>query len=114
MAGSINAVFEMTPPDFSAMFASLGACIVLAIVFLAAAIARRLRDAGWSPVWGLIPVPFAIFSALTFPRMMMNFGHSSEPDMDLLMAVFISNALYNAALLFLIVLLVLPSRQPKA
>jgi len=119
MAMSLNAMFgavndPSSVPDFSGVFISMGVAIAFATALLAAAVARRLRDAGWSPLWGLGPLPFAAFSAITFPRMMMNFGFDPEPDMDLFMAVFISNGLYNAALLFLIILLILPSRQRPA
>lgn len=117
MAISLNAVFDTVNdpsavPGFSGVLISVGVAMLFAFVLLAAAVARRLRDAGWSPLWGLAPLPFVAFSAITFPRMMMNFGFDTEPDMDLFMAVFISNALYNAAMLFLIILMILPSRQP--
>lgn len=112
LASALGSPADPSPaPDFSGVFISMGVAMVFAVVLLAAAVARRLKDAGWSPLWGLGPLPFAAFSVLTFPRMMTNFGSGTEADMDLFMAVFISNGLYNAALLFLIILLILPSRQ---
>lgn len=104
-----------TPPENAAgFFASVHLFMlialssgVLAIMLLAAAVVRRLHDRGLSGAWGLLPVPFIVFSSVEMYRFFGSFGQPGmEPDHSLFMAIFISNALYLVALGALIVLLV--------
>ena len=83
------------------MFAAL-------VALLAAAVARRLHDSGRSAFWGLLPLPFAVYSGAMFFRLFSQFG-AGEPDLRLFFSVFASNVLYSVAVIWLIVLLVLRS-----
>ena len=74
------------------------------IAILAAAVARRLHDGGRSAFWGMLPLPFVAYSCTGFARLFSQF-ETGEPDMRLFFSVFISNALYLAALAWLIILL---------
>lgn len=81
---------------------------VLLVALFAAAVTRRLHDSGRSGVWGLLPLPFAIYSGVMFVRLISQFM-GGEPDPALFFSVFASNMLYLAALAALIVMLALRS-----
>jgi len=83
----------------------LGVTFGLAIVLYAAAVARRLHDRGMSGKWGLMPLPFIIYSSVQMPRMFGSFGTGTEPDMNLFFSIFLSNLIYIGTLIALIVLL---------
>jgi uncharacterized membrane protein YhaH (DUF805 family) len=89
----------------------LGVTFALAIVLYAAAVVRRLHDRGMSGAWGLMPLPFIIYSSIQMPTMFASFGTGTQPDMALFFSVFFSNMLYIVALVVLIVLLAGPSKQ---
>ena len=78
------------------------------VALLAAAVARRLHDTGRSAFWGLIPLPFVAFSSVMLLRLTANFD-AGRPDFRLFLSAFVSNLLYFAAVVWLIVLLALPS-----
>lgn len=78
----------------------------LAILLYAAAVVRRLHDCGRPGVWGLMPLPFIIYSSAQILRM---FAAPTEPDMILFWSVGVSHLLYLATLIWLIVLLAAPS-----
>lgn len=92
-------------PDFGPMIWSMAAVGAVAILFVAAAVARRLHDSGRSGAWGLLPLPFIAFSYVMMPKMM----GGGEPDMGLFFTIFASNLFYLIALCVLVALLVLPS-----
>jgi len=77
----------------------------LAILLYAAAVVRRLRDSGKSGAWGLIPLPFILYSSVQMSRVFAMIGTGGRPDMTLFMSIFVSNLLYIVSLLGLIVLL---------
>jgi uncharacterized membrane protein YhaH (DUF805 family) len=77
----------------------------LAIILYAAAVTRRLHDRGMSGAWGLMPVPFIVYSSILMPRMFGSFGNGAAPDMSLFFSIFFSNMLYIITLIVLIVLL---------
>ena len=77
----------------------------LAILLYAAAVVRRLHDRGKSGAWGLMPLPFILYSSIMMPQMFGSVGSGGEPDMTLFFSVFVSNMLYIAALIALIVML---------
>jgi len=77
----------------------------LAILLYAAAVVRRLHDRGKSGLWGLIPLPFTIYSSAQMPRMFAFVGAGTQPDMTLFFSIFLSNLFYIIALIWLIVLL---------
>ncbi len=81
----------------------------LAILLYAAAVARRLHDRGKSGFWGLMPLPFILYSTVQMPRMFASFGTAAQPDMTLFFSIFLSNMLYIGTLIGLIVLLAGPS-----
>jgi uncharacterized membrane protein YhaH (DUF805 family) len=74
----------------------------LAILLYASAVVRRLHDRGKSGLWGLMPLPFIIYSSITMPKV---FASAGEPDMTLFFSIFFSNMLYIVTLIVLIVLL---------
>jgi len=81
----------------------------LAILLYAAAVVRRLHDRGKSGFWGLMPLPFIIYSSIQMPRMFAMAMAPTAADMTLFFSIFISNFLYIATLIWLIVLLAGPS-----
>lgn len=86
----------------------------LSIVLYAAAVARRLRDRGKSGFWGLMPVPFILYSSIQMPNMLSSFGSSTQPELAIVFSVFFSNLLYIVTLIWLIVLLAGPSDTEPA
>lgn len=74
------------------------------VALLAAAVARRLHDGGFSAFWGLLPLPFVAYSITMFVRLASQF-ETGEPDAQLFFIVFTTNVLYFVALVWLIVLL---------
>jgi uncharacterized membrane protein YhaH (DUF805 family) len=87
-------------PDY-AVFLLIFACMVAALVaLLAAAVARRLHDTGKSGWWGVLPLPFLLFSLAMFALPV-----SDSPNTNLDMFIFASNALYLLGLGVLIFLL---------
>jgi uncharacterized membrane protein YhaH (DUF805 family) len=85
------ATFEHTVGHF--LLASLllfGALVVL----LAAAVARRLHDGSRSVIWGVLPLPFAVFSGTMFFPVVSAIGAGAAPGMGLFLSVFASNMLY--------------------
>lgn len=103
--GQYSISVEGHHPDFfdaGSMGAYLGVAFGLAIVLYAAAVVRRLHDRGKSGFWGLLPLPFIIYSSFMMPAL---FASAAEPAMALFFSVFISNMLYIVALVVLIVFL---------
>jgi len=78
---------------------------VALVVLLAAAVTRRLHDSGRSAIWGLVPLPFAAYSATMFFRLISQFESGAPPDTGLFISVFASNVLYMVGVARLIVLL---------
>lgn len=94
-------------PDLTLAMTGLGVTAVLLILFLGAAISRRLRDAGWSGLWGLMPLPFLVFGMIFMPR----YFADERPDFGMFGLLFLNSLLYNAALVVLIVLLAQPTKR---
>ena len=82
----------------------------LAILLYSAAVVRRLRDRGKPGFWGLMPLPFVLYSSVQMPRMFASVGVGTQPDMTLFFSVFFSNMLYIVTLIWLIVLLAGPGK----
>ena len=96
---------EFMPAESMALF--LGVTFGLAILLYAAAVVRRLHDRGKSGWWGLMPLPFVIYSSVQMPRA---FGAAGDlPGMTLFFSIFLSNLVYIVTLIWLIVLLAGPS-----
>jgi len=94
-----------TPLKMESRFLLVGVLMFTALVaILATAVARRLRDGGRSAFWGLLPLPFVVYSVTVFVRLFSQF-ETGEPDMRLFLSAFISNVLYLVAVAWLIVLL---------
>lgn len=98
---------EFMPSGSMALF--LGVTFGLAILLYAAAVARRLHDRGKSGFWGLMPLPFIIYSSVQMPRMFASVGPGAQPDMTVFFSIFLSNLFYIVTLIWLIVLLAGPS-----
>jgi len=98
---------EFMPAGSVALY--LAVTFGLAILLYAAAIVRRLHDRRKSGFWGLMPLPFIIYSSVQMPRMFASIGTGTQPDMTLFFSIFFSNLLYIVTLIWLIVLLAGPS-----
>lgn len=98
---------EFMPAKSVALY--LAVSFGLAILLYAAAVVRRLRDRGKSGFWGLMPLPFILYSSVQMPRMFASVGGGAQPDMALFFSIFLSNLLYIITLIWLIVLLAGPS-----
>ena len=94
---------EFMPAGPMALY--LGVTFGLAILLYAAAVVRRLHDRGKSGLWGLMPLPFILYSSIQMPRVFASTGTAAQPDMTLFFSIFLSNLLYIIALIWLIVLL---------
>lgn len=86
-------------PDMSGITHVMMIGIAIAVLLLAAAVARRLHDRGRSGYWGLLPLPFLFFGLFAMGRVFT----ANPPDLRLFALIFCNNLLYLAALLFLIV-----------
>ena len=95
-------------PSFGLYF---GFMIVLAVLLYSAAVARRLRDAGCSPGWVLLPLPFAIASCVGMTQAFQSPFDGIPPDTDLIPLMIAANAFYTLAVIALIVMLSLPSAR---
>lgn len=92
------------PEFFSARTMALYLAVTfgLAILLYAAAVVRRLHDRGKSGLWGLLPLPFIIYSSIMMPTVLAS---AREPNMALFFSIFFSNMLYIVSLVVLIVFL---------
>jgi uncharacterized membrane protein YhaH (DUF805 family) len=91
------------PPESLAIY--LVVTFGLAFLLYAAATVRRLRDREKSGFWGLMPLPFILYSSIQMPRVFSSVGPGAQPDMALFFSIFLSNLLYIITLIWLIVLL---------
>lgn len=98
---------EFIPAETIALF--LAVTFGCAIVLYAAAVVRRLRDSHKSGYWGLMPLPFIAYSSITMPSLFSSIGSAPDFNVLLFFSVFLSNLLYMAALIWLIILLAKPS-----
>lgn len=99
------------PPFMTAgpMAAYLAVTFGLAILLYGAAVVRRLHDRGKSGWWGLMPLPFILYSSVQMPRMFASVGSGTEPNLALFFSIFFSNLFYIVTLIWLIVILAGPS-----
>ena len=77
----------------------------LTVLLYAAAVARRFHDRGKSGAWGLMPLPFLAYTSVATALLFGSIGRGGEPDIGLFLTIVLSNILFWAALLALIVLL---------
>ena len=73
----------------------------LSVVLYAAAVTRRLHDRGKAGWWGLMPLPFVLYSTIMMPRAFA----SPVENMTLFFSIFFSNMAYIITLIVLIVFL---------
>lgn len=107
-AGQYSISVQGKHPEFMparSMALYLAVSFGLAILLYAAAVVRRLHDRGKSGLWGLMPLPFILYSAVQMPRMFGSIGTGAEPDMAVFLSIFASNLLYMITLIWLVVLL---------
>ncbi|MEZ5654614.1 MAG: DUF805 domain-containing protein [Sphingobium sp.] len=101
-------------PEFvaaSAMAKFFAVIFGLAILLYAAAVVRRLHDRGKTGFWGLMPLPFILYSSVQMPRVFSSFSAGAEPSMGLFFSIFFSNLFYIVTLIWLIVILAGPSKR---
>lgn len=97
------------PPDVSNFIFYYAGMTLLAILLYAAAVVRRLRDTGRSASWALLPLPFAIGSALVMTQVFTNPYDFIPLDMTMLELSMACNALYTLSVIALIYMLTLRS-----
>jgi uncharacterized membrane protein YhaH (DUF805 family) len=85
--------------------AYLGVTLGLAVVLYAAAVVRRLHDRGSSGWWGVMPLPFLVYTSIMAMRLFGSMTRGEPPDLVLFFTLAVSNILCWAALLALVVLL---------
>jgi uncharacterized membrane protein YhaH (DUF805 family) len=82
---------------------------VLAVLLLAAAVARRLHDSGRSGAWGLVPLPFLLAGFILMHRFFAAIGRpgfEADPlNQGAFMMMMANNLIYLCLLVLLIVLL---------
>jgi uncharacterized membrane protein YhaH (DUF805 family) len=92
-------------PLFDSLFRWISVLVVISMLLLAAAVARRLHDTGKSGLFGLMPVPFLAIGLYMMPGLFAGARRAQAPDMGLFFGIFLNNFIYLAMLLALIVLL---------
>ena len=97
------------PPQVSTFVIYFGVMTLLGFMLYAAAMVRRLRDTGRSPLWALLPLPFAIVSALGMTQMFGSPFDGIPPDITMLKVMLVSSALETLSVIVLIFLLTLRS-----
>ena len=85
-------------PDITGLIHVMMIGTGIAVLLLAAAVARRLHDRGKTGLWGLLPLPFLFFGLFAMSRVFA----STPPDLSLFALLFFNNLIYLGALLFLI------------
>jgi len=95
---------DLTPETPVHFFVTGGLMFLALVTLLAAAVARRLHDSGLSGFWGLMPLPFVIYSATMLLRLDSQF-ETGGWDMRLFFSIMISHILYFVTTIWLIVLL---------
>lgn len=105
----VNDADAIAMPKLNRLFVVIGSAVALAVVLLAAAVTRRLHDAGLAGWWGLPTIVFLAAGVGLFPRALALVMQLKEeaPSMGLFFTLFTDNGLYVLCLLGLIVLLVL-------
>jgi len=92
------------PPDAPEHFFVAGGLMFAALVgLLAAAVARRLHDRGFSGYWGLMPLPVVAYCSSMMLLLNSQF-ETGQPDMRLVFSISASFLLYSAVI-WLVVLL---------
>ena len=99
-------------PDFAPTMYRMGAAMGVGVLFLAAAVTRRLHDRGRTGLWGMLPLPFLVFGIVQMPKVFAAIGDGETAPPGFFTA-FANNMLYLAALGLLGFLLWGPS-QPGA
>lgn len=92
-------------PDMGGMIAWMAVVCVIAIVLLAAAVARRLHDRDRSGAWGLPTAVLLLTGLYGMSQLFERFNDPVGPPMGLFFAVFLNNLAYLASLGVLIILL---------
>lgn len=93
-------------PDFGPFMIVAAVSAAIHVALMASAIARRLHDVDRTALWGVLPLPFLIFSLAAFPGMFKNMAAGSEPDIGLFFLIFASNLVYLITLVLLGVLMI--------
>jgi uncharacterized membrane protein YhaH (DUF805 family) len=91
-------------PDIGFFFDAMMIMTLIVVVLYAAAVARRLHDAGLSRLWGLMPLPFLFFGLVRMRRFFVDIP-TAQPDMSQFNQIFFNNLIYILTLIALIVLL---------
>ena len=112
--GHYSISVRSTHPQFmpaAPMALFLAVTFGLAILLYAAAVVRRLHDRGKSGFWGLMPLPFAVYSSVQMLGVFASAGRIALSDTALFLSILMSNLCYIITLIWLIVLLAGSSKQ---
>lgn len=92
-------------PSKGFLWAYLAGTFGLAVLLYAAAVVRRLHDRGRSGAWASMPLPFLLYFSVQAPRAFASIERGGQPDMAVLLSLFLSSLLFWIALGALVVLL---------
>ena len=92
-------------PDFGRMLGSMAPTLIFMLVFLAAAVARRLHDRGKTALWALAPIPFLVIGGVGMTFLLARAPTDLDAFLPLFLALFTNNVVYLASLVYLVILL---------
>ena len=110
MSMSVTNILENgMPPQVSTFVTYYVVMTLLGFGLYAAAVVRRLRDAGLSPWWALLPLPFAIAANVGFNQMMGSPYEVIAPDTGMIQLMLAGSVLQMLSMLLLFFMLTMRS-----
>ena len=98
---SIRGLHPELMPDLGSLALPMAVLLAVTVALLAAAVVRRLHDAGRSAAWGVPPVILLVAGVMLMARLFA----LDAMDWRLFVGALLTNALYLASLLALVVML---------
>lgn len=98
-------------PDIRAMLAPIGVVVLIFMVLVAAAVARRLHDTGRIAWLGAVPAVLFCAAMVVMVPVFSAVDEGGEADLRGFFASFVLNLLYNVSLVVLVVLLAMKSES---
>jgi uncharacterized membrane protein YhaH (DUF805 family) len=92
-------------PDLSSVTAAFAVILLVAVLLLGGAVARRLHDRDRRGFWGVLPLPFLICGLALTPRVFAAIGNDDGSGLPIFFALFFKNLLYLGSVTLLAVLL---------
>jgi uncharacterized membrane protein YhaH (DUF805 family) len=94
-------------PAFGQVIRGVAIVSAVAVLLLAAAVARRLHDTGRSGAWGLLPLPCLFFGLYKMSQFFAGLARR-DPEPGSFTLIFVNNLVYLACLGLLVFLLARP------